>query len=66
MRYTRAVTRRTFAAALPAAAAAANPLTAKQVLEKIRENLGVAWREPTVDTIKAGNPDAPVKGIATI
>jgi putative NIF3 family GTP cyclohydrolase 1 type 2 len=62
------VTRRHFAA-LPAAAALAQdasaPLTAKQVLEKIRQNLGVEWREPTVDTIKAGNPDAPVKGIAT-
>jgi len=61
------VTRRLFAAASSAAAvaSAAEPLTAKQVIEKIRQNLGVAWREPTVDTIKAGNPDAPVKGIAT-
>ena len=64
------MTRRYFAAALPAATAfaqeaAAPVLTAKQVIDKIRENLGVAWREPTVDTIKAGNPDAPVRGIAT-
>jgi putative NIF3 family GTP cyclohydrolase 1 type 2 len=61
------VTRRRFAAALPAATLFAQdaPLSAKQVIEKIREHLGVAWREPTVDTIKAGNPDAPVKGIAT-
>ena len=67
MRYTRPVTRRQFTAALPAAAAFAqgSPLSARQVIEKIRQNLGVAWREPTVDTIKAGNPDAPVKGIAT-
>ncbi len=64
------MTRRDFAAALPAATAlaqnaAAPALTARQVIDKIRENLGVAWREPTVDTIKAGNPDAPVRGIAT-
>ena len=65
------MTRRHFAAALPATAAAlaqdaAGPaLTARQAIAKIRENLGVEWREPTVDTIKAGNPDTPVKGIAT-
>ena len=65
------MTRRHFAAALPATAAAfaqdaAVPaLTAGQVIAKIRENLGVEWREPTVDTIKAGSPDTPVKGIAT-
>ena len=69
VRYTRPVTRRHFATALaPAAAlaqAAATPLTAGQIIGKIRESLGVAWREPTVDTIKAGNPDTPVQGIAT-
>ena len=69
LRYTRPVTRRHFATALaPAAAlaqATATPLTAGQIIGKIRENLGVAWREPTVDTIKAGNPDTPVQGIAT-
>ena len=65
------MTRRHFAAALPATAAAlaqdaAGPaLTARQAIATIRENLGVEWREPTVDTIKAGNPDTPVKGIAT-
>lgn len=61
------MTRRHFAAALPAAVSLAQqpPLTVKQVIEKMKENLGVAWREPTVDTIKAGNPDTPVKGIAT-
>jgi putative NIF3 family GTP cyclohydrolase 1 type 2 len=62
------VTRRSFVA-FPAAAALAQdasvPLTGAQVLEKIRQNLGVQWREPTVDTFKAGSPDTPVKGIAT-
>src|SRR5262245_30062746 len=67
MRYTRPVTRRHFAAALSAAPVFAQntPLTAKQALDKIRQNLGVEWHEPTVDTIKAGSPDTPVKGIAT-
>ena len=62
------MTRRSFTAASASAAAALAqdaPLTAAQVIEKIRRNLGVAWREPTVDTIKAGNASAPVKGIAT-
>ncbi len=40
-------------------------LTASQVIERIQKNAGVAWRTQTVDTIKAGSPDTPVKGIAT-
>ena len=40
-------------------------LTAQQVVERIQKNIGVAWRAQTVDTFKAGNPDTPVKGIAT-
>ena len=69
------MTRRRFtssAVLIPSAATALNaqqtasaPRTAKQVIETIRQNLGVGWREPTVDTIKAGNPEAPVQGIAT-
>jgi putative NIF3 family GTP cyclohydrolase 1 type 2 len=43
----------------------ATQLTARQVIERIQKNLGVTWRTTTVDTFKAGNPDAPVKGIAT-
>ena len=39
-------------------------LTARQVIERIQKHVGVTWREPTVDTFKAGNPDAPVTGIA--
>lgn len=67
MRYTRAVTRRLFSA-LPAGALAQDPgnsPTAGEVIEKMRQNLGVAWREPTVDTIKAGDAATRVKGIAT-
>ena len=45
--------------------AADSPLTAGQVIERIQKNLGVPWRTPTVDTLKAGTPDTPVQGIAT-
>src|SRR5438445_235930 len=45
--------------------AADSPLTVGQVVERIQKNLGVPWRTPTVDTLKAGTPDTPVQGIAT-
>ena len=44
--------------------APANRLTARQVIERIQKNVGVAWRSQTVDTFKAGDPDTPVTGIA--
>ena len=44
--------------------ARAQPLTARQVIDRIKANVGVPWTEPTVDTIKAGDPETPVKGIA--
>ena len=34
-------------------------------MERIQKNLGVPWRTPTVDTLKAGGPDTSVLGIAT-
>ncbi len=41
-------------------------MTAKEVVQKIRENLGVPWNEQTFrDIFKAGNPDVAVKGIST-
>lgn len=40
-------------------------MTAKLVIERIQQNVGVPWRAQTVDTIKAGSPDTVVKGIAT-
>jgi putative NIF3 family GTP cyclohydrolase 1 type 2 len=43
----------------------AAPLTAGQVIERIKANVGVPWRSQTVDTIKAGSSDTPVHGIAT-
>jgi putative NIF3 family GTP cyclohydrolase 1 type 2 len=39
-------------------------LTAREVIERIQKNVGVAWRTQTVDTFKAGDPDTPVEGIA--
>jgi putative NIF3 family GTP cyclohydrolase 1 type 2 len=53
------------AAATAAAQSAAGALTAKDVIERIQKNVGVPWRDQTVDTIKAGSPGTPVKGIAT-
>lgn len=41
------------------------PLTAAQVIERIKKNVGVPWRAQTVDNVIAGNPDTPVTGIAT-
>jgi len=46
-------------------AAAAPVLTAQQVITRIREKVGVPWLQETVDTMKAGSPDTPVKGVAT-
>src|SRR5205085_6757415 len=43
----------------------AAPLTAGQVLEPIKANVGVPGRAQTVDDLIAGSPDTPVKGIAT-
>jgi putative NIF3 family GTP cyclohydrolase 1 type 2 len=54
-----------FMAAGAAGLAQTKELTARQVIERIQKNVGVPWRDNTVDTVKAGNPDTPVKGIAT-
>jgi putative NIF3 family GTP cyclohydrolase 1 type 2 len=40
-------------------------LTADQVIERIRQNVGVPWRTQTVDKIVLGGGATPVKGIAT-
>ena len=39
--------------------------TAAQIIEQIKAHVGVPWRTETVDTIKAGDPNTPVTGIAT-
>jgi putative NIF3 family GTP cyclohydrolase 1 type 2 len=38
--------------------------TAREVVAAIQEHVGVPWQKETVDTFKAGNPDARVTGIA--
>ena len=48
-----------------AAAATAQGLTARQVIERIQAQVGVPWQKSTVDTIKSGDPDTKVTGIAT-
>jgi putative NIF3 family GTP cyclohydrolase 1 type 2 len=53
----------TAAVATPQGAAAT--LTAGQVIDRIKANVGIPWREKTVDNIIAGSADMPVKGIAT-
>ncbi|QIP12150.1 hypothetical protein G8759_05640 [Spirosoma aureum] len=40
-------------------------LTAGQVIERIKTNVGIPWREQTVDRLIAGTPELPVKGIAS-
>src|ERR1700680_490260 len=39
-------------------------LTAREVITRIQQHVGVPWQSETVDTFKAGNPDTPVTGIA--
>jgi putative NIF3 family GTP cyclohydrolase 1 type 2 len=52
------------AADLAAPQGAAGALTAGQVIERIKKNVGIPWRPETVDNVIAGSPDTPVKGIA--
>ena len=56
------------AAALASIGAARLPrfeLTAQQAIDRVRARVGVPWRETTVDTFKAGDPQTVVTGIAT-
>jgi hypothetical protein len=36
----------------------------REIIAVIQHQIPISWDEPTVDTFKAGNPDAPVNGIA--
>jgi putative NIF3 family GTP cyclohydrolase 1 type 2 len=47
-------------------ATAGTTLTAGQVVERIKANVGIPWRAETVDRMIAGSPDTPVAGVATI
>jgi len=53
-------------AGMKALSAQDGALTARQVVARIQKNVGIPWRDQTVDNFKDGsNPDAPVTGIAT-
>jgi putative NIF3 family GTP cyclohydrolase 1 type 2 len=47
-----------------ASRSSAQPITAQQVIDRIKAHVGVPWTLPTVDTIKAGDASTPVTGIA--
>lgn len=53
-----------FAVAVVGVAHSAEPITAQEVIDRIKQHVGVPWREQTVDTFKAGDPQTPVTGIA--
>jgi hypothetical protein len=71
MARTDGVSRRTFVIAGAATVLSTAPLrpsrgiTAREVVARIQAHVGTPWREKTVDTFKAGNPDTVVTGIAT-
>ncbi len=44
---------------------AASDTTAQQIVDRIRQEIGVPWKPNTVDTFKAGDPATVVKGIVT-
>lgn len=41
-----------------------NPLTAQQIVDKIKQKVTCPWQQRTVDTFKAGDPNTPVTGVA--
>ena len=43
----------------------AAPVSAQQIVDRIKQQVGVAWRDQTVDTFKAGDPSTVVTGIVT-
>src|SRR5687767_459894 len=69
------VSRRQFTAVAAAAAAApflphaklsaADPVTAAQIIERIRNSIGVEWKPDSIDGMKAGNPSTRITGVAT-
>lgn len=49
----------------PLAAGQAGAITAGDIIERIRRNIGVDWKAETVDTLKAGDPSTRVTGVVT-
>src|SRR5207244_7697182 len=44
---------------------AAAPLTAQEIVDRIKKNIGVEWSSDDVDTLKAGDPSTVVTGVVT-
>lgn len=44
----------------------AAPLTTGQVIDRIKANVGIPWREQTVDNLIAGTREQEVKGVAVV
>ena len=52
-------------AAAPLSLAHAAPsLTAGTLIERIEKQTGIAWKQPTVDTLKTGSPGTAISGVA--
>ena len=45
--------------------ASTRPVTASDIVERIKKNIGVAWKPETVDGVKAGDASTIVKGVVT-
>jgi putative NIF3 family GTP cyclohydrolase 1 type 2 len=52
-------------AATPLARSIGAPVTAQEVVDRIKKNIGVDWKSESVDTFKAGDPSTAVTGIVT-
>lgn len=50
--------------ALPVWSCAQPAPTAREVIGRIQEQVGLEWSDGTVDTFKSGDPDTPVTGVA--
>jgi putative NIF3 family GTP cyclohydrolase 1 type 2 len=50
--------------AVSSARGQSKPVTAGEVIERVKAHVGIPWMAQTVDTFNAGNPDSEVKGIA--
>jgi hypothetical protein len=50
---------------LPRRAAASAPLSAADLIDRIKKNIGVEWKPDTVDGIKAGESATMVSGVVT-
>jgi formate dehydrogenase assembly factor FdhD len=73
----RAISRRDFVAITAAGAAAApfvradglvhaaTAMTAGEIVDRIKKQIGVEWRSDDVDTFKAGDPSTVVTGVVT-